>query len=45
MMAEGIDTALELGPGKVLCGLMRKISREVKMKNIENAETLKDAIA
>jgi len=45
MMAEGIDTALELGPGKVLCGLMRKISRDVKMKNIENSETLKDAIA
>ena len=45
MISEGIDTALELGPGKVLCGLMRKISRDVKMKNIENSETLKDAIA
>ena len=45
MMAEGIDTALELGPGKVLCGLMRKISRDVKMENIENSKTLKDAIA
>lgn len=45
MMSEGIDTALELGPGKVLCGLMRKISRDVKMKNIENSETLKDALA
>ncbi len=44
MMAEGIDTALEIGPGKVLCGLMRKISRDVKMKNIENSETLKAAI-
>ncbi len=45
MMAEGVDNALELGPGKVLCGLMRKISRDVKMKNIENSESLKDAIA
>ena len=44
MMAEGVDSALELGPGKVLCGLMRKISRDVKMKNIENSETLKDAV-
>ncbi len=45
MMAAGVDNALELGPGKVLCGLMRKISRDVKMKNIENIETLKDALA
>jgi len=29
----------------VLCGLMRKISRDVTMKNIENLETLKDLSA
>ena len=45
MMAEGVDRALEVGPGKVLCGLMRKISRDVAMKNIENLETLKDLSA
>ncbi len=45
MMGEGVDQALEIGPGKVLCGLMRKISRDVKMKNIENTETLKEALA
>lgn len=44
MMAEGVDRAFEIGPGKVLCGLMRKISRDVKMSNIENSETLKEAI-
>jgi len=44
MMAEGVDRAFEIGPGRVLCGLMRKISRDVKMANIENSETLKDAI-
>jgi [acyl-carrier-protein] S-malonyltransferase len=45
MIAAGVDRALEVGPGKVLCGLMRKISRDVDMKNIENLETLKDLSA
>lgn len=45
MMAEGVDRALEVGPGKVLRGLMRNISRDVDMKNIENLETLKDFTA
>ena len=45
MIAAGVDHALEVGPGKVLCGLMRKISRDVSMKNIENLETLKDLSA
>ena len=45
LMGEGIDNALELGPGKVLCGLMRKISREVKMKNVENAEGVKTVVS
>lgn len=45
MIQTGIDNALELGPGKVLCGLMRKISRDVSMKNIGDMESLKDALA
>jgi [acyl-carrier-protein] S-malonyltransferase len=45
MIQAGIDNALELGPGKVLCGLMRKISRDVSMKNIGDMESLKDALA
>ncbi len=45
MIAEGVDRALEVGPGKVLRGLMRNISRDVDMKNIENLETLKDFTA
>jgi len=44
MMAEGVDSAFEIGPGKVLCGLMRKISRDVKMSNIDSTETLKEAV-
>ena len=36
MIADGVDTFVEMGPGKTLSGFMRKISRDVKMYNIEN---------
>lgn len=33
MIAEGFDTFIEIGPGKTLCNLIRKISAEVKAVN------------
>ncbi len=36
MIADGVDTFIEMGPGKTLSGFVRKISRDVKMMNIEN---------
>jgi len=45
LMNEGVDNCLELGPGNVLRGLMRKINREVKMKNIGKTEEIKDFVA
>lgn len=41
----GVDTFVEVGPGKVLSGLMRQISREVKCFNVEDAASLKSAAA
>ncbi len=35
MMAEGVDTFVEIGPGKTLAGFMRKINRDVTVYNIE----------
>lgn len=34
MIEEGVDTFVEIGPGKTLAGFMRKISRDVAMYNI-----------
>ncbi|HEY8187731.1 MAG TPA: ACP S-malonyltransferase [Pyrinomonadaceae bacterium] len=38
----GVDTFVEVGPGKVLTGLLRQISREVKCLNVEDAASLKN---
>lgn len=34
MIADGVDTFVEIGPGRTLAGFMRKISRDVKVYNI-----------
>ena len=40
LMQHGVETFVEAGPGKVLSGLMRQISREVKTLNVEDAASL-----
>ena len=41
----GIEAYVELGPGKVLTGLVKKTFRGANAMHIENAETLEKAIA
>jgi len=41
MVKEGIERVIEIGPGKVLSGLMRRIDGGVETKNLEDIQTLK----
>lgn len=41
MIEKGIEQVLEVGPGKVLSGLMKRIDGRVESKNLEDLQTLK----
>ena len=45
MVREGVDKCVEIGPGKVLNGLVRKISRETAIQSIENPDSIKEFVA
>ena len=40
LIAEGVDTFIEVGPGKVLCGLMRQIERSKSCMNVADEASL-----
>ena len=44
MIEEGVDTFVEIGPGKTLAGFMRKISRDVAMYNIGTWEDVEKVV-
>lgn len=42
LIAEDVTTFVEVGPGKVLSGLVRQIDRDVRILNVENSESLRN---
>ncbi|HEX5833869.1 MAG TPA: ACP S-malonyltransferase, partial [Pyrinomonadaceae bacterium] len=45
LLGENVETFVEVGPGKVLSGLMRQTNRDVKCLNVEDAASLEAARA
>lgn len=45
LLDKGTELFVEIGPGKVLCGLMRQTNRDVKCLNVEDAASLEAARA
>lgn len=45
MVAAGVTRMVELGPGRVLTGLVRRITREAEVLNVEDAPSLEKALA
>ena len=44
MLADGVDTFIEIGPGKTLAGFMRKIDRTAKVYNVEKLEDVQKVV-
>lgn len=40
-VSDGTEAFIEIGPGKVLCGLLKRINKEIRSFNIEDADSLK----
>lgn len=44
MIEQGIDTFIELGPGKTLIGFLRRISKDVKGYHVQDMKSLEQTI-
>jgi [acyl-carrier-protein] S-malonyltransferase len=45
MAAEGVTHAFEIGPGKVLAGLVKRIAKQIKVLNVSDPEAISKAAA
>jgi [acyl-carrier-protein] S-malonyltransferase len=44
MIEQGVDTFVEIGPGKVLVGTLKKIDRNAKLYSVYDAQTLQATV-
>ena len=40
MIQDGVDIFIEIGPGKVLSGFLKKIDKNLKICNVEDIQSL-----
>jgi len=45
LLREGVDTFVEVGPGAVLSGLVKKIDKSVRVLNVEDSASLEATAA
>lgn len=45
MLENGVDTIIEIGPGKVLSGFIRKIDKTIKTYQVEDQASLEKTLA
>ena len=44
LINKGVDTFIEVGPGKTLSGFVKKIDKEVNVYNVEDIKSLKETV-
>lgn len=44
LLADGVERFYEIGPGRVLTGLMRRISRKTKVVNVSSLQTIEELL-
>ena len=44
LIADGVECFYEIGPGRVLAGLMKRINRKAKMINVSSAQAINELL-
>jgi [acyl-carrier-protein] S-malonyltransferase len=45
IVSSGIHTFIEVGPGKILSGLIKRIASDVKVLNVEDIKSLENTLS